>query len=250
MKEGLLEYQTTAGRQEMRNNLIKLARSSPYYKRNEAHVCSFFLKGNCRRGESCQYRHDNSKATDKNEETNELTNQNMKDRYFGVNDPVAKKLLNKVGEDKAMITPSDVDIKTLFITNVDNSITEQDIRDNFYSFGEITDIKLVLKNNCCFVTYATRDQAQLAINKLHNNVVINGKSLRVYWSKKENSDNKSNNYNNNYNNNNNNNYYNNVPTPYTYNYNFVPPPNPNNTQQPYYASMNPNQFGSYAKRDR
>ena len=37
--------------------LQKLARTTPYYKRNRAHICSFWVKGECRRGEECPYRY-------------------------------------------------------------------------------------------------------------------------------------------------------------------------------------------------
>lgn len=39
------------------NSLLrKLARTQPYYNRNRAHICSFFVKGECNRGEECPYR--------------------------------------------------------------------------------------------------------------------------------------------------------------------------------------------------
>ena len=37
--------------------LTKLARKAPYYKRNRPHVCSFWVKGECKRGEECPYRY-------------------------------------------------------------------------------------------------------------------------------------------------------------------------------------------------
>ena len=36
--------------------LKKLARTTPYYKRNRAHICSFWVKGECKRGAECPYR--------------------------------------------------------------------------------------------------------------------------------------------------------------------------------------------------
>ena len=36
--------------------LKKLARTTPYYKRNWAHICSFWVKGECKRGAECPYR--------------------------------------------------------------------------------------------------------------------------------------------------------------------------------------------------
>ncbi|KAJ1526506.1 Pre-mRNA-splicing factor slt11, partial [Nowakowskiella sp. JEL0078] len=65
--------------------LKKLARTEPYYKRNKAHLCSFFAKGDCTRGDECPYRHELPVE-------NELSQQNLKDRYHGSNDPVANKI--------------------------------------------------------------------------------------------------------------------------------------------------------------
>lgn len=36
--------------------LKSMARSDPFYKRNRAHICSFFVKGNCTRGTECPFR--------------------------------------------------------------------------------------------------------------------------------------------------------------------------------------------------
>lgn len=36
--------------------LVKLARTTPYYKRNRPHICSFWVKGECKRGEECPFR--------------------------------------------------------------------------------------------------------------------------------------------------------------------------------------------------
>lgn len=37
--------------------LKQLARTDPYYKRNRAKICSFFIKGECTRGSECPYRY-------------------------------------------------------------------------------------------------------------------------------------------------------------------------------------------------
>lgn len=62
--------------------LVRLARTAPYYKRNRPHVCSFWVKGECRRGEECPYRHE--KPTDPDDP---LADQNIKDRYVWVAKP-------------------------------------------------------------------------------------------------------------------------------------------------------------------
>lgn len=66
--------------------LKKLQRTEPYYKRNRQHICSFFVKGNCTRGAECPYRHEMPQE-------GELKHQNIKDRYYGTNDPVARKIM-------------------------------------------------------------------------------------------------------------------------------------------------------------
>jgi len=105
----------------------KLARTAPYYDRNRAHICSFFVKGNCNRGILCPFRHEQP------ETESPLAHQNIKDRYYGVNDPVAGKILDRA-ESKEPITPEDASVSTLYIGNVDSRITEQDLRDHFYFF--------------------------------------------------------------------------------------------------------------------
>lgn len=69
--------------------ILKLQRTEPYYARNLPRICSFWVKGECSRGESCPFRHENDNHDPS------LSSQNLKDRYYGVNDPVAIKILNK-----------------------------------------------------------------------------------------------------------------------------------------------------------
>ena len=48
------------------------------------------VQGECKRGEECPYRHE--KPTDPDDP---LSKQNIKDRYYGQNDPVAEKIMNR-----------------------------------------------------------------------------------------------------------------------------------------------------------
>lgn len=54
--------------------LKKLARQDPSYKRNRPHICSFYAKGSCNRGDACPYRHELPV------EKGDLSHQNIKDR--------------------------------------------------------------------------------------------------------------------------------------------------------------------------
>lgn len=44
------------------------------YRRNRPHLCSFYAKGNCNRGDACPFRHELPVK-------NEMSKQNIKDRY-------------------------------------------------------------------------------------------------------------------------------------------------------------------------
>jgi pre-mRNA-splicing factor RBM22/SLT11 len=92
----LIDYDkaSTGGKEVLK----RIARNEPYYKRNRAHICSFFVKGECKRGDECPYRHELP-------EDNDLTHQNIRDRYYGTNDPVAKKMLNRVRGGNTALTP-------------------------------------------------------------------------------------------------------------------------------------------------
>jgi hypothetical protein len=61
----------------------------PTPQRNQARVCSFFARGECKRGAECPYRHEMPTS-------GPLSEQNIKDRYYGVNDPVANKIMERV----------------------------------------------------------------------------------------------------------------------------------------------------------
>lgn len=94
------------------DQLCRLARSDPYYRRNLPKICSFFLKGECTRGAECPYRHEQPP----HEKDSKLASQNMKDRYYGVNDPVADKMMARAAERPKLTPPADVGICTLYAT--------------------------------------------------------------------------------------------------------------------------------------
>ncbi|XP_045775811.1 pre-mRNA-splicing factor RBM22 [Maniola jurtina] len=160
--------------------LLRLARTAPYYKRNRPHVCSFWVKGECRRGEECPYRHE--KPTDPDDP---LADQNIKDRYYGVNDPVAEKLMRRAAAMPALPPPEDRTVTTLYIGNLPENITEEELRGHFYQYGEIRSLTLVPRAQCAFVQYTTRSAAEHAAEKTFNRLVIGGKRLTIKWGKSQ-----------------------------------------------------------------
>ncbi|PSR86179.1 Zinc finger CCCH domain-containing protein [Actinidia chinensis var. chinensis] len=174
LKNVCIDYESSYGKARPNDTILKLQRTTPYYKRNRAHICSFYIRGECTRGAECPYRHEMP-------ETGELSQQNIKDRYYGVNDPVAMKLLNKAGEMPSLEPPDDESIKTLYVGGLDARVTEQDLRDHFYAHGEIEAVRMVLQRACAFVTYTTREGAEKAAEELSNKLVIKGLRLKLMW---------------------------------------------------------------------
>ncbi|KAJ7964864.1 Zinc finger CCCH domain-containing protein [Quillaja saponaria] len=171
-----IDYESSYGKARPNDTILKLQRTTPYYKRNRAHICSFYMRGECTRGAECPYRHE--MPVD-----GELSQQNIKDRYYGVNDPVAAKLLNKAGEMSSLKPPEDESIRTLYVGGLDGRVTEQDLRDHFYAHGEIESIKMVVQRAYAFVTYTTRDGAEKAAEELSNKLVVKGLRLKLMWGK-------------------------------------------------------------------
>jgi len=91
-----------------------------------------------------------------------------------------KKLLGKA-DVLVQKAPRDTDITTLHVAGLTPDMTEEDLKDQFYAYGEIKSIKVVPKANCAFVQYTTREGAEKAADKLFNRLVIKGKQLRVAW---------------------------------------------------------------------
>lgn len=158
--------------------LLRLARTTPYYKRNRPHICSFWVKGECKRGEECPYRHE--KPTDPDDP---LADQNIKDRYYGVNDPVADKLLKRAEAMPQLEPPEDKSITTLYVGNLGERIGEKELRDHFYQFGEIRSVIVASKQQFAFVMFTTRSAAEIAAERSFNKLILQGRRLNIKWGK-------------------------------------------------------------------
>jgi len=154
--------------------LQRLARMTPYYKRNEARICTFYVKGACNRGQDCPFRHELP-------EGGELANQKLRDRFHGENDPVANKLLRRADEEMTLLPPEDKSITTLYLGGLEPSVREKDVRDKFYVFGEVSSIRVVQRQCCAFVTFAKREVAEQAAAQLHRILDIKGKRVHLMW---------------------------------------------------------------------
>ncbi|GFU55179.1 pre-mRNA-splicing factor RBM22 [Trichonephila clavipes] len=178
--EGNQPFGILAKAQTPSDLLMKLARTTPYYKRNRPHICSFWVKGECKRGEECPYRHE--KPTDPDDP---LADQNIKDRYYGANDPVADKLLRRASAMPKLDPPEDKTITTLYIGNLGERITEKELKDHFYQYGEIRSITLLNKQQCAFIQFTTRQSAEIAAEKSFNKLILSGRRLTIKWGRSQ-----------------------------------------------------------------
>ena len=57
-----------------------------------------------------------------------LADQNIKDRFYGINDPVADKLMRRYNSMPKLEPPEDRTITTLYVGNLGDVIEESDLR--------------------------------------------------------------------------------------------------------------------------
>lgn len=159
--------------------LEKLSKNYPDYRKNEPHVCSFFLKGQCNRGSECPYKHDT------NENINSVSDQNLKNRYLGKNDPLAQKILNKYFTNKIkQQLPSDPNIKTLVVPSLGENVSHSDIKETLQNYGEIESVNLNIgKGNykIAEITFKTRLDAEKAMSSLFNKLTIHNTLYTIRW---------------------------------------------------------------------
>jgi pre-mRNA-splicing factor RBM22/SLT11 len=166
--------------------LQEMANMEPRYERNMAKLCSFFARGECNRGSSCPFRHEMPR--DRNDP---FSNQHTKDRFYGTNDPVANKILGRLRrkEEAAKIEDADGYDKarsTLYLRFQGDApypaLTEPDIRDHFYSFGEIVSVRIQADKGQAFVEYTQPDAAELAIASMNRKTLLE-RPIQVKWAR-------------------------------------------------------------------
>ncbi|KAJ7219393.1 hypothetical protein GGX14DRAFT_436009 [Mycena pura] len=160
--------------------LKQLARTDPYYKRNRPHICSFFVKGECTRGAECPFRHEMPV-------NNELSHQNIQDRYHGRSDPVAKKILSMHAESQGLKPPDDQSITSIFLPLLPATSTEQSVRTSVLQSlpsvdaSELKSIVHVAKSQCAFVNFKQRSIAETAAHAWAHGLDIDGQRITVKW---------------------------------------------------------------------
>ena len=163
--------------------LSRMARKKPYYNKNKTAICTFWLRDACTRAD-CPYRPCNGdQHMPELTSAPEMRKQNIKDRYYGVNDPVAEKMLKKNEERDAkakasMAPPEDATITTLYVGGIDERVTEEALRDFFYAHGRLKSVRVMHAKKCAFVTFEDRAVTGIQRKKDPNNDPEDSKSAQ------------------------------------------------------------------------
>mmetsp|Transcript_25001 Transcript_25001/g.58667 ORF Transcript_25001/g.58667 Transcript_25001/m.58667 type:complete len:429 (-) Transcript_25001:105-1391(-) len=166
--------------------LKEMANMKPRYERNMAKLCSFFAKGECNRGADCPFRHEMPK--DRNDP---MSNQKTKDRFFGSSDPVANRILRRQHKREEQVSKADENgfdkaRSTLYLRFQGDEpypkLTDSDIRDQFYSFGEIISVRIQAEKGQAFVEYTDPAATELAIASMNRQFLLQ-RQITVKWAR-------------------------------------------------------------------
>ncbi|KAM7497186.1 hypothetical protein LguiA_021600 [Lonicera macranthoides] len=75
---------------------------------------------------------------------------------------------------------NDINNTTIFIGNLDPNVTEEELRQIFFQFGEIVSVKIPAARGCGFVQFGARASAEDAIQRTQG-TVIGQQAVRVSW---------------------------------------------------------------------
>ena len=188
--------------------LQSMARMEPRYQRNLPKLCSFYARGECNRGTDCPFRHEMPR--DRNDPLSKqntvdrfygssdpvamkmMNAPRMKNNSQNITKPSAAYNQLRYGtrdgsnnnNNSNMNHPAEKEsnderaVATLYvrfeITNTDTHIptpTEADLRDVFYSFGEIVSVRMHA-NIGAFIEYTTGEATELAILSMNRKWIL------------------------------------------------------------------------------
>ncbi|KAK1337521.1 LOW QUALITY PROTEIN: hypothetical protein QTO34_002152 [Cnephaeus nilssonii] len=140
-----------------RDMLLEPAWTTAYYRRIRPHVCSFWE--NVREERSV---HTDTRSPDPDDP---LADQNIEDRYYGIS--------------------ASTRLSPHCVGGLGDTITETDLRDHIYQFGEIWTVTVVQRQQWAFIQCATRQAAEGAAEKSFNQLIVDGRRLNVKWGRSQ-----------------------------------------------------------------
>ena len=98
---------------------------------------------------------------------------------------MADKLVKRALTMPHLDPPEDKTITTLYAGGLGDTITETDLKNHFYQFGEIRTITIVQRQQRAFIQFATSQAAEVAAKKSFNKPVVNSCRLKVKWGRSQ-----------------------------------------------------------------
>ena len=113
-------------------------------------------------------------------------NEAIRNRYHGTDgDKLAQKYLEKAQNLAELTPPEDEGVCSLWVGGLTPSITEQDLRDSFYAYGEIKKVLMKVERRCALIEFVLRKAAEEAATALHRKLFIKGAKLKIWWAKSQ-----------------------------------------------------------------
>jgi hypothetical protein len=90
-------------------------------------------------------------------------------------------MMTRMANAPDIIPPSDPLIKTLWIGGLTPAIGQEELRDAFYAYGEVVNVRIIPNKGMGFVEFLTRASAEAAAAALHNTLCIQNTPLKLNW---------------------------------------------------------------------
>lgn len=169
------------------------------YEGKKRHICSFFVRGKCTRGDACPNIHEIpdesetkiSRAVEASEK--QKTNRAGMKPYIRNGKIIPRRKLIPADENsikKLLDGPTDKRQSTLFAAPTAPNTVIADVKAAFYKYGPITDITIQTEKSCVFITFQRQEDARMAATTIANgeggNVIkgqlkIRGEECRLEW---------------------------------------------------------------------
>jgi pre-mRNA-splicing factor RBM22/SLT11 len=107
----------------------------------------------------------------------------IKQRIHGEDDLSKKYLSRMKSMNLELSPPEDTSITTLWVGGVQENMSEDDLRDAFYAYGEIRSVFIVRAQKCAFIEYTDRTGAENGAKHLYGALMIRGQPLALNWSR-------------------------------------------------------------------
>jgi len=113
-------------------------------------------------------------------------NDAIRNRYHGTDgDKLAQKYLDKAQSMAEMTPPEDEGVCSLWVGGLTPGITEQDLRDSFYAYGEIKRVLMKPERRCALLEFTLRKAAEEAATATYRKLSIKGAKLKIWWAKSQ-----------------------------------------------------------------